>query len=33
MGTQFPQHGLEGLDHGCPVVMWERIDENFELCE
>jgi len=32
-GIQSPQQALEGLDHSCPLVMWERIDESFELRE
>jgi hypothetical protein len=30
-GIQSPEHDLEGLNQICALLMWERIDEGFEL--
>jgi hypothetical protein len=32
-GIQSAEHDLECLDQICPLLMWERIDEGFELRE
>jgi len=33
VGIQFLERDLNHLDHARPPVMWERIDESFQLRE